>query len=238
MIYARAFFDLQLQFAIVVSELSGRPLADALLEYTNFYIRFGLGREFDRAHAGWQEYLAGLAGAADGREWTYRFYLERSHAGGPPVVATSGCFSYSRLPDDRLRLHFANAETDGSSPLGHQNRARRVADLTALFAGIRETERSPLRVVGASWLYNLEAYRRLFPRSYLATARVLLGRFRHMPLWGQFVDRRGEIKHALAHRFLERLRRQSSTADLDQVFPMPMLIVEAPAEDFYAHFGV
>ena len=39
MIYARAFFDLQLEFAEIVSGLSGQPLADTLLDYT-FYIRF------------------------------------------------------------------------------------------------------------------------------------------------------------------------------------------------------
>ena len=44
MTYAKAFLDLQLQFAERVTALSGLPLARALLEYTNLYIRFGLGR--------------------------------------------------------------------------------------------------------------------------------------------------------------------------------------------------
>ena len=43
MIYARAFFDLQLEFAETVSALSGQPLAETLLDYTNFYIRLALG---------------------------------------------------------------------------------------------------------------------------------------------------------------------------------------------------
>jgi hypothetical protein len=46
MVYAKAFFDLQLQFAHKVTELSGLPLTRVLLEYTNLYIRFGLGRDF------------------------------------------------------------------------------------------------------------------------------------------------------------------------------------------------
>jgi hypothetical protein len=46
MVYAKAFFDLQLQFAHKVTELSGLPLPRVLLEYTNLYIRFGLGRDF------------------------------------------------------------------------------------------------------------------------------------------------------------------------------------------------
>lgn len=46
--YAKAFFDLQLEFAETVSALSGLPLARTVLEYTNFYIRFGFGRDLIR----------------------------------------------------------------------------------------------------------------------------------------------------------------------------------------------
>ena len=99
-------------------------------------------------------------------------------------MATFGCFSYAQLSGDRIRLHFQNAETDGHSPLAMELRNRRLEDLAALFAHIKRGARQPLRVVGASWLYNLDAYRRLFPEPYLATAHVIHGRFRHMPLWG------------------------------------------------------
>ena len=94
--YAKTFFDLQLQFAHRVTALSGLPLPRALLEYTNLYIRFGAGRDFDAAHPIWRDYLAGLPDANDGREWTYRFYLRRGQAmAAPAVVATFGCFSYA-----------------------------------------------------------------------------------------------------------------------------------------------
>jgi len=33
-----------------------------LLDYTNLYVRFGLGRDFDPAHPVWREYLSGLRG--------------------------------------------------------------------------------------------------------------------------------------------------------------------------------
>ena len=163
-IYAKAFFDLQLQFAHKVAILSGLPLARALLDYTNLYIRFGLGRGFDPAHPTWREYLAGLQDANDIREWTYRFYLRRPDAmAAPAIVATFGCFSYSRLSGDRIRLHFENADTDGHSSLGIDRRGQRLADLTGLFGHVKQTLGQSVQVVGASWLYNLDAYRRLFP---------------------------------------------------------------------------
>jgi hypothetical protein len=237
--YAKAFFDLQLQFAQTVSGLSGLPLARVLLEYTNFYIRFGLGRDFDPAHPTWQEYLAGLRDASDSREWTYRFYVTRPAIVVPPAsVAGFGCFSYSRLSQNRLRLHFRNAETDGHSPLGIERREQRLADLAALFEHIKRTEREPLRMVGASWLYNLGAYRRLFPPSYLATAHVLEHRFQHMPLWGQFVNRHGEIRESVKDRFVRRLERQSSLDGLDQCFPFQVIGVEAWTLEFYEFYGI
>jgi hypothetical protein len=237
--YARAFFDLQLAFARTASILSGVPLARAVLDYTNCYIRFGLGRDFDPAHPAWQAYAAGLQTANDAGDWTYRFYLGRPPgAGAPPVVATFGCFSYARLGGDRLRLHFLNAETDGHSPLAKDRRDRRTADLAALFTHVRRTQPDPIRVVGSSWLYNLEAYRRLFPISYLATARVAHHRFRHMPLWGQFVDRHGEVRPGLAREFRERLGRETTLEGLEQCFPFPVLSVEADVRDFYEFHGI
>jgi len=239
MLYARAFFDLQLQFAETVSALSRRPLADTLLDYTNFYVRFALGRGFDPDHPGWREYEAGLRDARDRREWTYRFYLSRSGPeAGPDVTAAFGCFAYAPQGPDRVRLHFANAETGEGSPLAAAQRGQRLADLTALFRHLQRTTPQPPRVVGASWLYNLDAYRCLFPMPYLATARVLRGRFRHMPLWGQFLDRRGEVKERVARGFLERVGRLSSLEGLDQCFPLHVLGLEASAAEFYAFYGV
>jgi hypothetical protein len=238
-IYAKAFFDLQLEFAAKVMALTGLPLARALLEYTNLYARFGLGRDFDSGHPTWEEYVAGLQDTSDRRGWTYRFYLARPEATGPPnVVAAFGCFAYARSSSHRIRLHFQNAETDGRSPLGLDRVERRRADLAAMFEHVKRSQPEPPQVVGASWLYNLDAYRRLFPASYLGTARVLAGRFQHMPLWGQFLDRHGDIKESITGPFLERLARQSSVDGLGQCFPFQVLSVEASATEFYDFYGI
>jgi hypothetical protein len=237
LMYAKQFFDLQLEFAERVSALSALPFARAVLDYTNFYIRFGFGRDFDPAHAGWQEYLGGLLGAADRSAWTYRFYATRSSPVVPPgFVAMFGCFSYARLSNDRIRLHFHDADRDGRSPLGSDRRDRRVAELAALFADVKHLANDTLRVVGASWLYNIPAYRYLFPESYLATAHPIHGRFRHMPLWGQFMNRGGEVRENMAREFRERLRRHSGLEGLDQCFPLQVLSLEASVRDFYRFY--
>ncbi|HUG38585.1 MAG TPA: hypothetical protein VML54_16630 [Candidatus Limnocylindrales bacterium] len=239
MTYAKAFFDLQLRFAHRTADLSGRPIACVLLDYTNFYARFGLGRGFDLAHPIWRKYLAGLQHASDPGEWTYRFYLERQESlEAPGVAASHGCFAFAPLDGNRIRLHFRNAETDGRSPLGIDRRGRRLAELAALFEHVRRTAPEPPRVVGASWLYNVDAYRRLFPPAYLASGRVLADRFRHMPLWGQFLDRRGELRERATREFLERLGRLAAFDTLHDCFPLQVLTVEAPAQAFYEFYGL
>ena len=233
MFYAKAFFDLQLQFADTVASLAGMPPARALLEYTNLYIRFGLGRHFDVQHPDWREYVDGLSRGTDRREWTYDFYRRKpTDDGAPPVVATFGCFSYG-VANDRIRLHFLNAETDERSPLARERRDRRLDELAALFGHIKHTCGVPRQVAGASWLYNLDAYRRLFPARYVANARVLPRRFQRMALWGQFLDRRGQVRAPIAREFLARLERASSVDDLDPCFPFQVLAVEASVLEFF-----
>ena len=239
MVYAKPFFDLQLGFAEKVTAVSGLPLSRALLEYTNLYVRFGLGRAFDAAHPAWRAYLAGVERGDDLRAWTYAFYLTKpGPMMTPPVEASSGCFAYARLDDTRIRLHFQDAETDGHSPLARDRVPQRLADLAALFAHVKRDERRPLRVVGASWLYNVAAYRRLFPSSYLATAHVKAHRFQHMPLWGQFLDRHGALKDTMTRPFLLRLEHQQGVERLADCFPFQALSVEAPASEFYDFYGV
>jgi hypothetical protein len=129
--------------------------------------------------------------------------------------------TYGRAFFDLIRLHFQNTETDGHSPLGAERQEQRRAELAALFAQVERTEHGPLRVVGASWLYNLDAYRRLFPASYVATARVLGGRFQHMPLWGQFLDRHGEITERMTKPFPGAPRAPVEPGRPGRVFPSP-----------------
>jgi len=210
-----------------------------LLDYTNLYVRFGLGRDFDPAHPVWREYLSGLRGPGHDDDWTYRFYLTRAEApAGLPPMMSAGCFWYSRLDEGRIRLHFRNAETDGQSPLAAERLDRRMADLAALFDHVKRTWDRPPRVVGASWLYNLPAYRRLFPPSYLATARVISQRFRSMPLWGQFLDRHGEIRERARRDFLDRLGQQSGMDRLDLCFPLQVRSLEASATEFHDFYWI
>lgn len=227
------FFDLNLRFARKVAEVSGIPLEGALLGYTHCYVRFTNLRDFAMDNPVWQAYLAGLRDAADPLEWTYAFYLEQdarapSRLRGPQF----GCFSYSRLPDGQVRLHFHNAEPGDEHPLGDSRLAQRREELAALVAHVREHAPDATRVAGGSWLYNLEAYRRLFPPAFLASARPGEGDFQFMTLWGQFLDRRGGVRPGPAAQFLERLEQAKTLAEARASSPLRVLYLEAGLEVF------
>lgn len=220
MVYAKALFDLQIDFAHKVAELARVPLACALLEYTNFYVSFGLGRDFGSTNSIWLRYLEGLRDAEDVKDWTYRFYLSRAGENAKPqTAATFGCFSYSRFEDDRVRLHFENLDTQKSSSLGDFFVNQRCAELTQLFEDVYQNSPQTKLVIGFSWLYNLQSYRRLLPTEYTQSARVIKGRFQTLPLWGQFVDRNGKVKTEMANLFLKRLKQQEALERLHDCFP-------------------
>ena len=94
------------------------------------------------------------------------------------------------------------------------------------------------RAAGVSWLYNLPAYRRLFPAPYLTTAEIAPQRFRNMPLRGQFLDRQGTVRRAAATVLLDRLSRQTDMAQIAGCFPLQPLAVEAPLAEFYRFYGI
>ena len=237
--YPQRFFDINLRFARKVAKISGQAFDIALLHYTNLYIRFGLGWDLSATNPIWQEYLDGLHQAEDAIEWTYYFYLKRQRQVAPESLpAPFGCFSYTVLDGNRIRLHFHNDEPPEHSPLSKDCMSQRLAELKRMFACIKQDVSAPTTVIGASWLYNLEAYRRLFPPAYLATAQVGGHDFPYLPLWGQFIDHRGHIKEELVERFIERLDQQQDLKSIEQCFPFQVLHLESGIQEFYRFYGV
>jgi hypothetical protein len=237
--YCRAFFDLQLAFAERVAALNGIALEQALLLYTNLYIRLGLARDFDAAHPIWQGYIAGLRQADDAGAWTYRYLDQHAPEIRPPsMLASSGCFSYALDGAQTLRMHFRNTDPLEFAPLSAARLACRREELRALFRQAHRELPFATRVVGVSWLYNLEAYGRCYPPAYAASAHRVPPRYANMPLWGQFLDRRGNLREQPTQVFLQRLAQTERFDDLAGCFPLQALAVEAPIEVFYAFYEV
>ncbi len=231
------FIALQLHFAAEMARRMGMPLAAAALAYTNLHRRFGLG-DPDKAVAPlWTDYAAGLETAVNPLAWTLAFF-RRAPSEAPPDRPVFGCFTCD--PPDAagtVRIHFGNRDDDGISPLHRTKIVRRQQELAALTAHIGAHHPAAARIVGMSWLYHLDAYRRLFPPEYGASARPLTrARLSGMSSWGQFLTHDEAIKPALRDAFLHNL------ADLDlaapwRSFPLPALMVSAPVAAFRAFYA-
>ena len=219
-------------------------LGEAVAVYTCLRRRFGLPADDPTTERRWSafiEELQNLDSPVDQDAWANAKFLDSPPETLPAGQTPFGCFSCEPpSPQGILRLHFTNREMNADIGPLHRDRLRaRQAELAALFAFVRETWPTASRVCGSSWLYHLEAYRRLFPPAYGAARRAPPGpvRLAGMSSWGQLLDRRGWIKPEVAHRFGENLRQ----LDLDapwRAFPRPCLVTEAPIGLFYESYGI
>jgi len=241
----RGYFDLQLDFAGRMAALTDLRFEAAVPLYTNLRMRMALGDEDSPEDAAqWSRYLAGLAATPSpgGRlDWTQAFFADRPAEALSRGQTGFGCFSFE-APDAEgaVRIHFANRDSaDGVGPLARAKTAARIADLTAMFDHLRRAHPEAKTVTGGSWLYNLEAYRRLFPPQY-SESRVRPTppvRLRGTSSWGQFLDFREQLKPDLCVRFRDNLRSLDTAAPW-LAFPFLALRTRAPVEAFYAFYGL
>jgi hypothetical protein len=229
------FFQLQLSFAEKVAQVTQAPLEETVLAYTTLYLSFELGRSFDPAHPLWQAYLQGLQHAPDRAQWTYRWYQRQRT---DFIADFYGCFYYSYLADEQtIRIHFINRETAEQSALSQARRMARVQELARMFRTIQSTLPEARTVRGGSWLYNLDAYRRLFPPEYVFTAQPISDEFPFLALWGQFLTRYGHLREPGTGSFLACLQQQTTLAGLTQCFPYQVLRPMCSIDHFYRFYA-
>ncbi len=226
-----------------MADLAGISLAQSLTLYTNLRRRLGLG------HGGepppeWRTYLSAIEqlGTCERRlDWTKSFYATAPDDIPPSDPRRFGCFGCD--PPDAagvMRIHFSNRDSaDDIGPLSRAKTPRRLDELKTMFAFVGETWPETRAVHGASWLYNLEAYRRLFPPAYGQSRRRPSGPvgLSGTSSWGQFLDHREAIKPEPRDAFL----RNIETIDIEapwRAFPLPALRTRAPIELFYDLYGV
>lgn len=228
-IYSLELFDMQLRFAARVAEVIGVPFSEAVGTHTNIYVRLGMGQRLDRTNPEWIEYTSRLVSARDPAAWTYGVHLRRAHLhAGPGMAAAAGCFAYAPFGPGHVRLHFRPTHQLVGSPLALANEHLRRSELATLLTQIVSSDPST-NVVGASWLYNLRAYRRLFPERYLSCLAPIQHPYQRMPLWGQFLHRDRTIRKEAAQGFQSALARASNLAELESCFPLRVLSATVPA---------
>jgi hypothetical protein len=238
------YFEIQLRLAARMAELTGSPLGDMAWRYTNLHRRLGLG----------------LPGEAPGEEWTaFAAQLEAAVHLGDQVRVTQTAFRYAAEeqiplpgqtgfgcfacdpPNDEgvVRIHFFNADTDAAGgPLASAKIGRRRAELAAMTRHIRRSHPEARSIRGKSWLYHLEAYRRLFPPDYVAAPEVAEGplHLQGTSSWGQMIDSRERVRPEIRDALIANLPGLSPETPW-QAFPLRVLTVAAPLESFEASYA-
>jgi len=240
--YSRAFFAFQLAFVQRLTERFSLDLADTLQHYTTFTI--GIAAE------NWATYLAGLQAAEERSEWAYQWDLAQRAPGPQPNDrqlygrALFGCFHYS-IHNDRagkatiIRPHFIKNDRAGVRALGQERLAARRAEVRRMFAHVHEHVPDAKTVRGHSWLYNLAAYRRVYPSVYTRKMPDLHNdEFRYLSLWGQCFDRHWQPKPAITTELLRRLDRLDDLADLRYCFPYQVRLPRCKINEVYTKLGI
>jgi hypothetical protein len=240
------YFEIQLRLAGRMAELTGMGLGAAAFHYTNLHRRFGLGFSgITEPARPWLDYAARLDAARDlAQQVAVSQAMFRSSADEVwprPDQEGFGCFALDAHGEDGVvHIHFYNKDTDDAGgPLAAAKVERRRAELAAMVRRIREVRPDATHIRGKSWLYNLEAYRRLFPPDYAASRTIAPGPL-HLTgnsTWGQFIDSRETIRTGIRDALVANL------ADLDPhapwtVFPFRVLAVRAPIESFVAFYDL
>lgn len=237
------YFGAQLRLAGRMAELTGGPLGEMTLCYTNLHRRLGFG--VNPPALGWSDYARALETAPDfaaQMDLTRVAFLAASDEQLPlPGQVQFGCFACEPPgADGAARVHFNNVDTDvDGGPLAAVKAERRRAELAAMVRHIREAHPAATCIRGRSWLYNLEAYRRLFPPQYAASRVVAPGplRLSGTSSWGQLIDSREAIRPDLR----DALEANLATLDPEApwlAFPLRVLATEAPIEAFEAFYRV
>nr|MBA3946786.1 hypothetical protein [Herpetosiphonaceae bacterium] len=198
---------------------------------------FGLTRSFDPDDPVWHTYVQGLGSTVNALDWTEQFFLTHFRPWGS--LDPFGCFRYNyEMETATIRIHFAAGDTSRSSVLSKEYVAERMAELQSMFGTIRQRHPEARRVRGNSWLYNIEAYRRLYPPAFSAVLSPAGYEFQFLALWGQFLHRTGELRQPAADVFLACVEQQTTMAGVERCFPYQMLKTACDIQEFYRWYGV
>lgn len=256
----RKLYELEFEFAKMMAERTGTPLVEVVDAYApvvrNHIHTFN--EEGDWEITGLEEGVTNENMLEHAWQRSLERHIERNSeptAYHPEGGSRFGCHYYTYEEDTHtVYVHFFNAEfeeewVDGKDvskgPLAQEKKDRRIHELTDMFRDIKKKHPDATQVKGRSSLYNLDAYRRLYPPSYE------VGEVDYDPklwgqgttVWGQFLGgnekKPGEYgyKEELAAQFLDKAK-DVPLDKLADALPMPPRKVHGNIEDFYRFYGV
>lgn len=241
MLFTKEFLDLQIYFAKKASAVLKIPLCESLFLYTSLPIRFGVPfYDLRETNTIWQEFLAIFIADANPSVEDLAFaFHQKKMTNQPPMRPQFGCFSYDSLDTEKgVRIHFANNDNPEPGVLSRERISQRQAELKEMFTEIKHQHPDFTFVVSSSWLYNIEAFKRLFPHEFVSSPEPKKNDYHSLGLWGQFINKYGRVKNDLVRDFRNKVERSTSISDLENAFPLGDLKVKSDISYFYTLYKV
>jgi hypothetical protein len=238
----RTFFEIVLSVVKEMCRVSGEAPDEIFLSYTPFYKLFNIDLSFSPGNSLWLEFMEGYTKSTDPLEYVYSYYLRRQDL--PSTIEPKfGCFLYEVGVGGVIHPHFTPYHGDGVGPLDSRNSKQRIRELRSMFSHIKANELDTVEVAGRSWLYNIDAYRRLYPEPYVQSAYAVQAPHierlvSHMCLWGQLLDSNGDIRPKVRDCVLDKARKAQSLQEVTEAFPHRVLRVRCAIEEFYEFYGI
>lgn len=237
--YSKTFLELQIRFARRLASLMSVELGQVLAEHTVLRHLLNVSISLaDQSDPIWQAFVSGISQHVDNADWAYAYYQAYPALEEVSDKPRFGCF-YSTYPFRGMpvvRLHFENRTA--ARVLSREAVALRQSELRSLFADIQRRHPEAERVRGGSWLYNVEAYKRLFPSEYINSAVSVGYETGFFSLWGQFLRADGHVREPAAAQFLQCLAQQESVEACLMCFPYAVLRPECSIEAFYQFYNI
>ena len=238
--YPKELINLIIQYAKKRSQISGLELIESIKNFTPVYYLIGnYDWEFKEDSIYWQEFLQRYKNGEDLVELVYDMYIKNYQEF--INFKWFGCFRYRFVEDEKgngiVKLHFLNNSTSKEGPLALSQRGKRLKELKDLFEDVKENYPNAKYVQGGSWLYNLESYRRLFPKEYFNNMESISPKPQKLVIWGQFINSEWGVKKDMAEEFLSRLEKAKTEKDLENVFELKEMFPKGDIKYFYDFYS-
>lgn len=231
----KEIYDISIDFAKRVSELKPTSFEQALIEYTPIpSALFVPAPEFpkkDPTQPLWLEYLAYIQNK-EIKDATYKFIgiqaeiREKNRPTKPKDETPKPCFFFYPT-DDSAQVHFNNNEGPEPGPLSKERVSARLVELKEDVNKLHTEHPEVKTICGYSWLYNINAYKRLFPIEFTQTAKIDYSDFA-WNVYGQFLNSNKELKVDMIKDFKEKMDASKTFDELMNSIEFPPLRVSAP----------
>jgi len=238
--FPKGYFQLQLDFADKMKGYRGLSLIKSIFLYTCFYARVvGFHDEHppEENNQKWQQIIKDLPLNQNNQtDYFYEKYVDfEKNKPKKNNQLYFGCFAFSYHNDNNtFELHFRNYDQDKGN-LGKDRIKVRQSELKQMFGAMKNFNKLKAKVFLRTWLFNIGAFTRLFPPKFIKASKLWnIQLAQDNSFWGQFVDRKGNLKENLAQQLRDNLKIKRSK--INDYLPLPCLKSEVEQKIFYKFY--